>query len=109
MPHLSVTLDHSLEQRKRACMCNGLRPILCSQLAENTGDMFLGSGERDHQLVGDLLVGGPLCEQVQDLQLTWGERLKELLCSLRGREWQSVGLRGEGLVLHDGALFVGKR
>ncbi len=66
-------------------MRNGLRPILCSQLAENTGDMFLGSGERDHQLPGNLLVGGSLREQVQDLQLTEGKRLKELLCSLRGR------------------------
>src|SRR6266487_3007019 len=69
----------------RACVCNGLRPILCSQLAQDTGDMFLGSGERDHQLIGDLLIGGPFCEQVQDLPLTWGERLKELLRSLGGK------------------------
>src|SRR5438128_2356322 len=45
-----------LEQRARTCTCNGLRPILCSELAENTGDMFLGSSERDHELVGDILV-----------------------------------------------------
>src|SRR5689334_13724265 len=73
----------SLEQRERACTCNCLRPILCAELAENTCDMFLGSGERDHQLVGDLLVGGALREQLQDLQLAEGKRLKELLCSLR--------------------------
>ena len=40
--------EASLEQRERACTCNGLRPILCSEFAENTGDMFLGRGERDH-------------------------------------------------------------
>ena len=47
--------------------------------------MFLGSSERDHELVGDILVGGPICEQVQDLLFALGEWLKELLCNLRGR------------------------
>ncbi len=51
-----------LEQRERACSGNGLRPIRCSELAQDTGDVFFGSGERDHQLPGDLLVGGPFCE-----------------------------------------------
>ena len=35
--------------------------------------MFLGSGERDHQLVGDILVGGPVREQKQDLLFALGE------------------------------------
>src|SRR6266496_5330116 len=77
--------NRELKQRERACSHNGLRPIRCSELAQDTGDVFFGSGERDHQLPGDLLVGGPFCEQVQDLPLTWGERLKELLRSLGGK------------------------
>ncbi len=52
------------EQRERACPCNGLRAIRCSQLAQDTGDMFLGGGERDHQLPGNLLVGGALGQQL---------------------------------------------
>jgi hypothetical protein len=35
--------------------------------------MFLGSGERDHQLPGNLLVGGPVREQTQDLLFALGE------------------------------------
>lgn len=45
--------------------------------------MFLGSGERDHQLPGYLLVGGPLREQIQDLLFAWGERLRQWRDSLR--------------------------
>src|SRR5438270_12615122 len=108
MPRLSVTRDHSLEQRERACTCSGLRPNLSSELAENTCDMFLGSGERDDQLPGNLLVGGPLREQVQDLLFALGEWLKELLCRLRRKAWQSFGDRGDDLLLNDLALLACK-
>ena len=46
--------------------------ILRCQLQQEAADMFLDCRERDHQSVGNLLVGGPLREQVQDLLFAWG-------------------------------------
>src|SRR5258708_33909478 len=39
MPCLLTTRS---EQRERARTCNGLRPVVCSQLAQDIGDIFLG-------------------------------------------------------------------
>src|SRR5260221_11480430 len=80
--------------------------ILRCQLQQEAADMFLDCRERDHQLPGDLLVGGPLCQQTQNLLFALGKRLKELLCSLRGRAWQSFGGRRDDLLLNVLALLV---
>src|SRR5229473_5974618 len=68
-----------------SCSCHRMGSILRCQLQQEAADMFLDCRERDHQLPGDLLVGGPLREQTQDLLFALGEWLQELLCSLRGR------------------------
>ena len=38
-----------------------------ARLVEDVGDVFAGGVEADHELVGDLLVGAPGGEEVQDL------------------------------------------
>jgi hypothetical protein len=39
-----------------------LGAVLGSQLEQDVGHMFFRRGERDDQLVSNLLVGGPLCQ-----------------------------------------------
>src|SRR5438552_8553949 len=70
--------------------------------------MFLDRCERNYQSIGDLLVGGPLREQVQDLLFALSKRLKELLCSSRGRSWQSFGDRRDDLLRRFLTLLVCK-
>src|SRR5260221_14482724 len=64
--------------------------ILSFQLQQEVADMFLDRPERDHQSAGNLLVGGPLRKQTQDLLFTWRERLRQRGGGLRrwvGEQW----------------------
>src|SRR5258708_28617781 len=72
--------------------------ILSFQLQQEVADMFLDRPERDHQSAGNLLVGGPLRKQTQDLLFTWRERLRQRGAGLRrwvGEQW---GAREDGLL-----------
>ncbi len=51
--------------------------ILRCQLEQEAADMFLDRREGNYQVVGDLLIGSPLGQQVQHLLLAQGEGLKQ--------------------------------
>jgi hypothetical protein len=83
--------------------------VLRCQLQKEAADMFLDRREGNHQVVGDLLIGRPLGKPVQHLLFALGEWFKELLCSLRGRAWQSFRDEGDGLLRHFLARLPCKR
>ena len=67
----------SLEQRAGARLGNRLGATFRSQFSEQIADMFLDRGKLDYQGIGDLLIGGAIGKQAQDLLFTlseWFER-----------------------------------
>ena len=62
-----------LEQRAGTRLGNRLGATFRSQLAEQIADMFLDRGKLDYQGIGDLLIGGAIGKQAQDLLFAPGE------------------------------------
>ena len=61
------------------------------QLGEDVGDVILDRAFRQHQLVGDLAVGGAVGQQAQDLNLARGERFDPV----PGRRGSLIGQAGK--------------
>ena len=53
--------------------CNGLRSIRRPQLGQDIGDMFSRGRQLDHELIGDFLIRGALCQELQDSLLLRGK------------------------------------
>ena len=65
-----------LEEVKFAGADEGLGAALHSKLAEEVVNVFLDGAEADHELAGDLAVGGAGSDKLQHLQLAIGQRLQ---------------------------------
>ena len=71
------------EQAKLASPRDGLGAALDAQLAIDAAGVSLDRVQRDDELLGDVLVGETLADEVEDVELAWGEGVGE---------WLSVGV-----------------
>ena len=71
--------QNRLHQTNFACSCNCLGAIGDSKLGQNVADMPFGSAERNHELVGNLLIGSSSSQQMQHLQFSLAQRIYERL------------------------------
>ena len=67
------------EQPKLAGPRDGLGAALDTQFAIDAAGVSLDRVQRDDELVGNGLVGEPLADEVQDIELAWGEGVGEWL------------------------------
>src|SRR6266487_3279732 len=73
------------------CTSHGLSTIGDRKFGEDIADMALDSVDRDHQLIGDSLVGGARGNQAQDFEFSFAKRIKQGLRGCRRQGMMSSG------------------
>jgi len=65
------------ENAQRFGFGNGLRPILDAEFAVNVAGVPLDGGQRDEEPLGDFLVGQPLGDEAEQLDLALAQRFDQ--------------------------------
>src|SRR5262249_9992456 len=65
------------EEVQRTGAGNGLRPAFDAELAKDMIDVFLDSGNADHEPCGDFLIGMTVGDQAQHVQFALAEGFKQ--------------------------------
>ena len=69
-----MSSQSDIEQAARVGDAHGIGPVLRAKLVQQIGDVILRGLGGGAQLDGDLLVGKPLADQVQNFPLAPGEQ-----------------------------------